>query len=111
VQQASRLLITVCEAHLSSIPTRQAHEDLNTAIELEPRLAGAYWQRHLIHLLKNQQHDALDDLNAVIKINRFDKDSYRWVELAKPAAVALEFFFRSVVDRCVNFTASFSDDT
>ncbi|CAK8677862.1 unnamed protein product [Clavelina lepadiformis] len=56
---------------------KRANDDLDEAIALEPRLGQAYWQRHLIRLLRNQQHEALDDLNVLLKINKTNVDGYR----------------------------------
>nr|CAB3260730.1 uncharacterized protein LOC100175887 [Phallusia mammillata] len=56
---------------------KQSLDDVNSAIAIEPRLTQAYWQRHLIHKLKNEEHDALDDLNALLKVNKKDVDAYR----------------------------------
>ncbi|XP_029454762.1 tetratricopeptide repeat protein 6 [Rhinatrema bivittatum] len=55
---------------------KEALNDLNKAILLEPMLLDAYWHRHLIFLLQNQSEDALNDLNFIIKYNRNHADAY-----------------------------------
>ena len=50
---------------------------MDLALELEPRIAAAYWQRHLIRLLRHQRHEALDDLNALLKIDSKCVHAYR----------------------------------
>ncbi|XP_077968120.1 uncharacterized protein LOC120326538 [Styela clava] len=54
-----------------------ATEDLNEALSLEPRLSAAYWHRHLIKLLENKSHEALDDLNILLKLNKQHVHAYR----------------------------------
>ena len=57
---------------------RLASADLDLAIKIEPRIVAAYWQRHLIRLLHHQKHEALDDLNALLKIDPKCVHAYRW---------------------------------
>lgn len=56
---------------------RSAEDSLNQAISIEPHLGAAYWHRHLIRLLQNKYHDALDDLNALLKLNKQHVHAYR----------------------------------
>ena len=53
-----------------------ALDDMNRSIELEPKFADAYWQRHLIYLIQNKKQDALEDLNILLKINRHHSGAY-----------------------------------
>ncbi|XP_031684552.1 uncharacterized protein ttc6 isoform X3 [Oncorhynchus kisutch] len=55
----------------------QALEDLNAAISLEPYLLDAYWHRHSIYLLRNNQNSALDDLNFIIKHTKKHADAFK----------------------------------
>ncbi|XP_022099054.1 uncharacterized protein LOC110983798 isoform X2 [Acanthaster planci] len=56
---------------------KQAWEDLNQAILLEPQLLDAYWHRHLLFLLRHKQTKALEDLNTILKINKEHVGAYR----------------------------------
>uniref|UniRef100_A0A8B9KLU6 Tetratricopeptide repeat domain 6 n=1 Tax=Astyanax mexicanus TaxID=7994 RepID=A0A8B9KLU6_ASTMX len=56
---------------------KQALDDLNAAISLEPHLLDAYWHRHSISLLRNAPNSALDDLNFIIKHNKKHADAFR----------------------------------
>ncbi|XP_072039506.1 uncharacterized protein [Amphiura filiformis] len=56
---------------------KQAWDDLNQAIEMEPMLLDAYWHRHLLYLLRNKPANALQDLNAILKINKEHVGAYR----------------------------------
>ncbi|XP_012992794.3 uncharacterized protein ttc6 [Esox lucius] len=56
---------------------KQALEDLNAAISLEPYLLDAYWQRHSIYLLRNNYSRALEDLNFIIKHNKKHADALK----------------------------------
>ncbi|XP_043118241.1 uncharacterized protein ttc6 isoform X2 [Puntigrus tetrazona] len=55
---------------------RQALEDLNAAISLEPHLLDAYWHRHHIYLLRNDPDRALDDLNVIVENNKKHADAF-----------------------------------
>ncbi|XP_007891557.2 uncharacterized protein LOC103178545 [Callorhinchus milii] len=54
-----------------------AMDDLNKAIEMEPKLLDAYWHRHLIFVLQLKVPNALEDLNYVLKNNKIHADAYR----------------------------------
>ena len=56
---------------------KQAWDDLNQAIALEPMLLDAYWHRHMLYLLRNKPANALQDLNAILKINKEHVGAYR----------------------------------
>ncbi|XP_038063059.1 uncharacterized protein LOC119733763 isoform X2 [Patiria miniata] len=56
---------------------KQAWDDLNQAILLEPLLLDAYWHRHLLFLLRRKQTKALEDLNTILKINKEHVGAYR----------------------------------
>ncbi|XP_071786267.1 uncharacterized protein [Asterias amurensis] len=56
---------------------KQAWEDLNRAILLEPQLLDAYWHRHLLYLLRHKSTKALEDLNTILKINKEHAGAYR----------------------------------
>ena len=56
---------------------KQAHEDLDKAIELEPTMLDAYWHRHLLFLLQNHKSLALEDLNFILKNNKLNSAAYR----------------------------------
>ncbi|KAE8587373.1 hypothetical protein XENTR_v10021951 [Xenopus tropicalis] len=53
-----------------------AIQDLNLAINLEPQLLDAYWNRHLIFCLQGKTTAALEDLNMIIKLNKLYTDAY-----------------------------------
>ena len=54
-----------------------AMEDLNTAIDMEPMMLDAFWHRHLINILLNKRQQALEDLNFIIKQNKFHAQAYK----------------------------------
>ncbi|XP_074650504.1 uncharacterized protein LOC141905524 isoform X2 [Tubulanus polymorphus] len=56
---------------------KQAQNDLDLAIELEPMLLDAYWHRHLLFLLYDKITPALEDLNFLIKQNKSHAGAYR----------------------------------
>lgn len=55
---------------------KKALDDLNLAIDIEPKFVDAYWQRHLIYLVQDRKKDATEDLNQIIKLNRFHSGAY-----------------------------------
>lgn len=55
---------------------KKALEDLNIAIELEPKFVDAYWQRHLIYLVQDRKNDAMEDLNEIIKLKKTCRGIY-----------------------------------
>lgn len=48
---------------------RKALDDLNRAIELEPKLSDAYWHRHLVYIVQNNTKKALEDLSRITLYN------------------------------------------
>ena len=53
-----------------------ALDDLNKALSMEKNFVDAYWQRHLIYLVQDRKVDALEDLNLILKLNRFHAGAY-----------------------------------
>lgn len=49
---------------------QQAMADIDKAIELEPGLVDAYWQRHLVNVLLNRIQLAVDDLNTLLQLKK-----------------------------------------
>jgi len=47
-----------------------ALNDINAAISQEPLYADAYWQRHLVNVVLNRQHQAVDDLDALLCLKK-----------------------------------------
>ncbi len=47
--------------------------DLNKAIELEPKMLDAYWQRILIYLVQDRKVDAMDSLKFLTNLNDLSK--------------------------------------
>ena len=56
---------------------KQALDDLSLAIQIEPMMLDAYWHRHLVYILLNKKHAALDDLNIVLKYNKSHVGAYK----------------------------------
>jgi len=57
--------------------TKQALEDLNRVIAMEPLFLDAYWHRHMIYRLLNDKSAALEDLNYILKFNKSHAGAYR----------------------------------
>ena len=53
-----------------------ALNDLNKALTLEMGFIDALWQRHLIYLVQDRKLDALEELNLILKSNRFHAGAY-----------------------------------
>eukprot|EP00116_Pleurobrachia_bachei_P004082 sb/3464344/ len=49
---------------------KEARADLDSAIEAMPKLADAYWHRHLIHVTQGELGTALNDLTNIIRHNQ-----------------------------------------
>jgi tetratricopeptide (TPR) repeat protein len=49
---------------------KDAFKDINYAIELEPSLIDAYWHRHLLNVLLNRRHQAVEDLNMLLQLKK-----------------------------------------
>ena len=47
-----------------------ALSDISAAISQEPFYVDAFWQRHLVYILLNRHQDAIDDLNALLRLKR-----------------------------------------
>jgi hypothetical protein len=43
---------------------------------MENNYVDAYWHRHLIYVIANQQDKALDDLNTILKVNKAHAGAY-----------------------------------
>eukprot|EP00118_Oscarella_pearsei_P015724 m.143590 g.143590 ORF g.143590 m.143590 type:complete len:1883 (+) comp38394_c1_seq23:49-5697(+) len=56
---------------------KDAAEDLNKAIDVENGLLDAYWHRHLLHLLQNNEQAALSDLSFITKHSKTQSRAYR----------------------------------
>ena len=56
---------------------KKALDDLNRAIEVEPKLTDAYWHRHLVFLIQDNTRKALEDLNRITICNYNHTGAYR----------------------------------
>ncbi|XP_028935362.1 tetratricopeptide repeat protein 6 isoform X2 [Ornithorhynchus anatinus] len=55
---------------------KEAMDDLQEAIYLEPLLLNAYWHRHFIYLFQEKDLEALNDLNYILKWNKNNAGVY-----------------------------------
>eukprot|EP00794_Sanderia_malayensis_P018055 gene18055-19864_t len=56
---------------------KNAWDDLEKAIELEPKLLDAYWHRHLLYLLQDNAKKALADVDFILKNSTTHIGAYR----------------------------------
>ncbi|CAH1776552.1 unnamed protein product [Owenia fusiformis] len=56
---------------------KKSQIDLDLAIDMEPLLIDAYWHRHMLYILQNNDDKALEDLQMILKHHKTHSGAYR----------------------------------